>query len=300
MKNKRFGFLVILAFAALASSCGTSAYYSASEYNDGIYYRPTKAERARMVATKEAQREQARNSRYEQYLAQDENGNLYVVTELLDGETYASRLHKFDSPWYNYSYLPWYANPYYYGYSSWGNPWYWDYPYYYSPYYYSYRPWLWGAGVYAGWYGWHHFGYYDYWAWRDRYYHYNPGPGPAPRNSTSRVYTTRNCCNGGGMYRTSGTNNGRGIYTTRRTDYCRSVSTRTGSSGSSAVRSSSSSSSRPTRTGASGGSGSYTRSSGSYSSGGGYSGGGYSGGGSGSSGGGRSVSGGSHSGGGRR
>ena len=63
MKNNRFGFFVILAFAALASSCGTSGYYASSMYGDGIYYRPTAASRAKMVAAQEAQREQERQRR---------------------------------------------------------------------------------------------------------------------------------------------------------------------------------------------------------------------------------------------
>ena len=136
MKNKRFGFFAILAFAALASSCGTSAYYSSSAYSDGIYYRPTQESRAKMIAEKEAR---ASRSQYDQYLARDEEGNLYVVTELMDGETYESRLHKFDSPWY--------INPYWYDTWSYGwyNSWYgyrpfyaYGYPYgYYSPYWYG-------------------------------------------------------------------------------------------------------------------------------------------------------------------
>ena len=310
MKNNRFGFFVILAFAALASSCGTSGYYASSVYDDGIYYRPTAESRAKMVAAQEAQREKERQRQYDQYLAKDEEGNLYVVTELMDGETYESRLHKFDSPFYNsyawYGYWddPWY-NPWWgswrYGYSSWWrNPWYsasWYgyYPYgYYSPYYWSgwYDPWYWGVG-YAGWYG------YDRWY----HHHYYPGhiaPGPGPRDhGRNVVYTPRNTATGSGIYRTTGVgtvNGNRGMYTTRRTSSGGSVSTRTSTG---TVRSSGSS--RPTRTGSSGG-GSYTRSSGSYSSGGSYSGGGYSGGGSSRSSGtsGGSVSGGNHSGGGRR
>ena len=91
MKNNRFGFLAILAIAALASSCGTSGYYASSVYTDGIYYRPSAATRAQLAAARQEQREkklQQRQQQKEQYLAQDEDGNLYVVTELLDGETY--------------------------------------------------------------------------------------------------------------------------------------------------------------------------------------------------------------------
>ena len=270
MKNNRFGFLMILAFAALASSCGTSGYYATGAYDDGIYYRPSADSRAKMVAAQEAQRERERQRQYDQYLAKDEEGNLYVVTELMDGETYESRLRKFDNPFY-YSYAgygywdnPWY-NPWWgswrYGYSYWHNPWYdvsWygTYPYfgysYIHPYGWSwYDPWYWGVGGYAGWYGYHH--------WY-RPYHYNPGhvgpgPGPGRNHRHNVVYTPRNSATGSGMYRTTGTAGGsRGMYTTRRTSNGGSVSTRTSNG---AVRSSGSS--RPARTGSSG-SGSYTRS----------------------------------------
>ena len=321
MKNNRFGFLMILAFAALASSCGTSGYYASSVYDDGIYYRPTAESRAKMVAAQEAQREKERQRQYDQYLAKDEDGNLYVVTELMDGETYESRLHKFDSPWYtNYAwygawsspwYNPWwgsYRYPYFssswYWRSGWYDSWYWGYPYYgyYDPWYYNYgwggwyEPWYWGAG-YAGWYG------YNRWYGHHYYPGYiNPGPGPRGDRNYGRnmVYTPRNSATGSGIYRNTGASSAsgnRGMYTTRRTSSGGSVSTR---SSSGTVRSSGS---RPTRTGSSGSSGSYTRSSGGSYSGGGSSrsssGGGYSGGSSSSSGG-HSVSGGNHSGGGRR
>lgn len=320
MKNNRFGFLMILAFAALASSCGTSGYYATEQYNDGIYYRPTAASRAKMVAAQEALRERERQRQYDQYLAKDEDGNLYVVTELLDGETYESRLHKFDSPYYNnyvwHSYwdwdYPWWGS-WRYAYSNWywRSPWYdvsWygHYPYYgwYSPYYSWggwYSPWYWGAG-YAGWYGWHHWHH-----WHHSPGHVHPGPGPRPDRGRNIVYTPRNSATGSGMYRTTGSgsvNGNRGMYTTRRTSTGGSVSTRTSTG---TVRSSGTSrpvrtgSSRPVRTGSSGSS-NYTRSSGSYSSGGSSrsgGGGSYSGGSSSSSGG-NSVSGGNHSGGGRR
>ena len=309
MKNKRFGFIAILAFAALASSCGTSAYYSNSAYSDGIYYRPTQESRAKMIAEKEAK---ASRSQYDQYLARDEEGNLYVVTELMDGETYESRLRKFDSPWYTnpywydtwsyawydswYGYRPYYAYGYYPYYGYYG----YYYPYgYYSPYWYS--PWAWGGVGYAGWYAWNRW--YDY----PYHHHYYPsggyGPGPGPSKRENVVYTPRNSNTGSGMYRNTGNAGNRGMYTTHRTSSGGSVSTRTSNSGTTTVRSSNTS--RPARTGASrsssSSSGSYTRSSGSYSSGGSAgrsSGGGYSGGGS--SGGGTSVSGGTHSGGGRR
>ncbi len=305
MKNKRFGFFAILAFAALASSCGTSAYYASSAYPDGIYYRPTQESRAQMIAANEARKAKASRSQYEQYLARDEEGNLYVVTELLDGETYESRLHKFDAPWY---YNPYWYDTWHYGwYNSWyGRPYY-GYYGYYGPYWPSrwyYDPWFWGGIGYGSWYAWNYW--YDY----PRYHPYHPGgghvgPGPGPNPSrNSIVRTPRNTTTGSGMYRSTGSANGsRGMYTTRRTSSGGSVSTRATGNGPASVGSGSSS--RPTRTGASGSSsGSYTRSSGgsysggggsSRSSGGGYSGGGYSGGG-----GGRSVSGGTHSGGGRR
>ena len=313
MKNKRFGFLAILAFAALASSCGTS-YYTTSMYDDGIYYRPTKDSRARMIAAQEALREKEEMRRYDQYLARDEQGNLYVVTELMDGETYESRLRKFDSPWYTPG--VWYGNSWTWGYAwldsyyGWGYPYHyhysWGHPYYYGRYnpYYGwgyYDPWYWGIGSYAGWYG------YNYWN-RHHYPHYwwsgghGHVPGSGSRRSNSVVYTPRNIANGSGMYRTTGPASGsRGMYSApRRSDSGGTVTTRSTASGSSAVRSSGS---RPVRTGASGSSsGSYTRSTGGYS--GGSSSGGFSGGGSrssgGSSSGGSSVSGGNHSGGGRR
>ena len=312
MKNKRFGLLMILAIAAFASSCGTSGYYATSMYEDGIYYRPTKESRARMIAAQEDLREKQEMRKYDQYLAKDEEGNLYVVTELLNGETYESRLRKFDSPWYTNSiwyggwdtpwYNPWWSSYPYYGNSwTWGYAWLdsyygWGYPYYYgryNPWYYSwgYDPWYWGAG-YAGWYGWDRWGRHH---WYD-YGHVQPGPGP--KNGGNIVRTPRNSATGGGMYQRSGNSGSRGIYTTHRSNSSGTVSTR--SSGS--VRSGSSS--RPVRTGASGSSGSsssgsYTRSSGSYSSGG-YSGGGSSGGSRSGGSSGSSVSGGTHSGGGRR
>ena len=216
MKNKRFGFFVILAFAALASSCGTSANYSGSAYADGIYYRPTQESRAKMIAEKEAR---ASRSQYDQYLARDEEGNLYVVTELLEGETYASRLHKFDSPWYTNPY--WYDTWNYAWYNSWyGYPYY-GYPYYYSgyysPYWYSWRnPWYWGAFGYGSWYAWNRW--YDY----PYYHHYHgggggvaPGPGPRDRNA---VYTSYNRATTNGAVRSTRSAGTRSnAYTTRRT-----------------------------------------------------------------------------------
>ena len=316
MKNKRSGFLVILTIAALASSCGTSGHYASSAYGDGIYYRPTAESRAQMIAAQEAQREKERQSQSNQYLARDEDGNLYVVTELLDGETYESRLHKFDSPWYTNSiwyggwdtpwYNPWWSSYPYYGNSwTWGYAWLdsyynWGYPYYYgryNPWYYSwgFDPWYWGAGTYAGWYGFDRWSYHNYYR---GYNHYSPGPGPRPDNNGHNVVRTpRNAATGSGMYRSNRASGGsHSMYSTQRSSSGGTVGTR--SSGT--VRSSGSS--RPTRTGASGG-GSSTRSSGSYSAGGGsYSGGGGSSSSSSSSSysGSSSSGGGSHSGGGRR
>lgn len=300
MKNKRFGFFMILAFTALASACGTSGYYASSVYDDGIYYRPTADSRARMIAAQEMQREKERQRQQDRYLAQDEEGNLYVVTELLNGETYESRLRKFDSPYYvNFSWYGAWDSPWY---NTWYNPWWgsWRYgfaPYYgyYNPYYSWnwgwYDPWYWGVGGFAGWYG------HNYWYhWNDPWWHH-PGPGPRPGVSNGRnvVYTPRNTATGGGTYRPAGNgtvNGSRGMYTTRRTTSGGSVSTRTtngtvrnnGSSNNSNVNSN-----RPVRTGANN-NGGYTRSSGSYSSGGG----------SATRSSGTSVSGGNHSGGGRR
>ena len=150
MKNNRFGFFAILAFAALASSCGTSGYYSSSMYNDGIYYRPTAESRAKIVAEQEAQRERERQRQYDQYLAKDDEGNLYVVTELMDGETYESRLHKFDSPWYvNYGVYGWGAGYPYFGYYGLRSPWYTD--------------WYWRTAWYDSWY-YPYYGYYGYYS----------------------------------------------------------------------------------------------------------------------------------------
>lgn len=311
MKNKRFGLLLILAFAALASSCGTSGTYASMTYDDGIYYRPSKEQRAKMIAERDAERERAAQRKYDQYLAHDEEGNLYVVTELMDGETYESRLHKFDSPWYtnpywyntwNYAwYNSWYGYPYY----TYGYPYYGYYGYYgpYGPYgpYWSgrwyYDPWFWGAGTYATVYGWNYY-YGRYGHYGPRYWHDHIAPGPGPgSHGRNVVYTPRS--NGSGMYRTTGTATGsRGMYTTRRSTSGGSIST---NSTTGTVRASGGT--RPTRSGSgsysSSSSGSYTRSSGgSYSGGGG--GGGYRSSGGSSGGGAHTSSGGSHSGGGRR
>ena len=81
MKNKRFGLLLILAFAALASSCGTSGYYASMTYDDGIYYRPSKEQRAQMIAQRDAEREKAAQRQYDQYLAKDEDGTYQKMFE---------------------------------------------------------------------------------------------------------------------------------------------------------------------------------------------------------------------------
>lgn len=296
MKNNRFLYLMILATAALAGACGTQGYYTSSVYDDGIYYRPTASSRAQTIAAREAQREKERLSRPDQYLAKDEDGNLYVVTELLDGETYESRLRKFDSPyyvsyaWYDNWGSPWYGPWYGAWHNTWYNPWWgsWRYgfgPYYswYAPYSYLswYDPWYWGVGGFAGWYG------HNYWYhWGPSGWHH-PTPGPRPGSVRNTVYTPRNSAVGNGNYRTAGSgtvNGSRGIYTTtqRATANDRNSGTvrTTGSTGNRT------NSGYPVRTGA--GSSNATRSAGSYGSSGATR----------SSG--TSVSGGNHSGGGRR
>lgn len=220
MKNKLQS-LLFIACTVLISSCGTASYYSSAVFDDGIYYRPTKESRAQMVeaAREHYEMEQAayQQSDYSTYLAKDDDGNLYLINEYEDGDSYEARLHKFDSPVYTYYadfgvwnypwYNPWwgsYRYPYY-GYAY--NSWYWRYydPWFYDPFYtwYGpsyYDPYYWGSPYYYGYY------------WHNNYLPgYGPGPGPGGHHSESRrdnvVYTHRTENNGGTMYRRTSSGN---------------------------------------------------------------------------------------------
>lgn len=246
MKNKLHS-LLILACSILLSSCGTASYYSVAVFDDGIYYRPTKDSRMKMVAATrehyELEQAALKESDYSTYLAKDDDGHLYLINEYPDGESYEARLHKFDSPvytlrldfgiwdypWYN----PWWGSfryPYHsLAYNSWRlrfyDPWYYDTFYgWYDPWYYD--PFYWGNP--------HYYGYYYGWHSPVPPPPHKPGIGPGPgpgghgpeHHRDNVVYTRRSTDNGGGMYRrTSG-----GTYdpaSGRRT-----VSTSSGTSGS--------------------------------------------------------------------
>lgn len=210
MKKNLFGpILAALLALTFTSSCGINGYYSSSEYDDGIYYRPDRNSRVRMVSDKAHNREL---EPVNEYLAEDEKGNLYVVSEYLNGETYESRLRKFDSPTYSFSV----------NFGIWGSPWYnpwwgnWVYPY--GPYYAS-TYWCWRWGWWDPWFdpvwGWPYYspGFYPYGPY---YYHpyvpYRPYI-PVVVNTRPNVYTSRTATYGGGAYRenASGARNS-GVY----------------------------------------------------------------------------------------
>lgn len=328
-------FLSTLTAALLLSSCGVTGYYSSSQYDDGIYYRPTANSRAEMIAARNLQHEldQARrDAELASCFYTDSLGNIH----LRDDISYAELLYKFDLPTYRFSYNyglwndPWY-NPW------WGN---WRYSNYYG-YYGYYDPWYgpgWNSwGYYDPWYGpgWGgYWGYYDPW-YRSAYWYdpafrpghhpgggFNPGYygghdvayGKRPAGNSGMYQRRTGGATAGGMRNGSASYNSNGAYigtgggsTYRRSSGSStpSVSTKSTVTRSTSGTRSSSGSNYGTRTN-NVYSGSATRSSGSYSSGSSYSGGGYSGGSSSSGGGfggGSSSSGGgggSHSGGGRR
>lgn len=211
MKNNLFRpILVALLALTFTSSCGINNYYSSSEYDDGIYYRADRSSRVRMVSDKVRNRELEPTK---EYLAEDEEGNLYVVSEYLNGETYESRLRKFDSPTYSFSI----------NFGVWGNPWYnpwwgnWIYPF--GPCYAS-TYWCWRWGYWDPWFdpvwGWPYTpGYYPFRPYP--YYHYAYAPArpyiPVVVDRRPSVYTARTSTYGGGAYRgnTSGARNS-GVY----------------------------------------------------------------------------------------
>lgn len=192
MKNK-LTVLLVFAAAMITSSCGTASLYSSSYYDDGIYSRPDRNSRALIVAEK--QKEEVS----EEYVARDDDGGLWLIREGNKG-TYASRLHRFDSPFYSFNFNfgfwgdPWF-NPYFrWGY--WSDPWYrWHYPWWdpwIDPWY---RPWPYDPWPYRPWYRpWP----YDPWPY--------PGPGPAPAPTPGRgaIYTPRTTGNSGIMRTTGG------------------------------------------------------------------------------------------------
>lgn len=165
MKNTIWISLMI-AVAAVASSCGTTGYYSSSAFGDGIYYHPTKESRAKMVADN-AEMHSTKAADENITVAEDEQGDLYVLKKGKNGETYASRLRKFDSPTYiyNYNYGPW-ADPWYNPW--WGPGWGWFAPGFYIGASWAWGPWgPWGPWGYDPW-------YYDPWYYGPYYRPYVP------------------------------------------------------------------------------------------------------------------------------
>ena len=136
----------------ILASCGSASYYSSTSYDDGIYYRPTPASRAVLVANNQEEAYQ-RSRTLESYFEVDSvTGRVYLA----DGVSYSDLLRKFDSPNYVFTlntggwyYDPWY-NPWWGGWRfSWCDPWWGPVPYH--PWYsHWYDPW------YDPWYGpWH-------------------------------------------------------------------------------------------------------------------------------------------------
>ncbi|MBQ0025143.1 MAG: hypothetical protein KBT00_05420 [Bacteroidales bacterium] len=211
MKHKLTGLFLIIG-TVLTGSCGIAGQYASSGCDDDIYYRPDAESRSRMVADARAEAERRNEMYTDQYVANDDEGRLWLVTEQEDG-TYASRLHRFDSPVYSFNYNfgvwgdPWY-NPwwgpyrYYPGYAydywyyRWGDPWYWNDPWYWGDPW-PYRPWHWG---YHGW---------------NYYWDYNFLPGPAIGHTYNKnlVYTPRTSRNSG-IYRTGGSSSPTATRTT--------------------------------------------------------------------------------------
>lgn len=292
MRNKLTA-LLFLAGVILTSSCGTAGVYSTSFYDDGIYYRTSPQERERVVVATEKARAELKKT--DEYVAKDEDGGLWLITE--DGQgTYASRLHRFDRPFYTFSFnFGFWADPWFNPYWRWCDPWYrpWPYDPWYRPWPYDpwYRPW-----PYDPWYRpWP----YDPWPYR-------PWPSPVIPVNRNVVYTPRTSGNSGIMRTgssgfsygssprtgsqtgTVGTRRSNGTSYTGGSGVTRTTNTRRNSS-SGVTRTSRSSESSTYRS---------SRPSSSGYSGGGYSGGGYSGGGY--SGGSPGTGSGTHSGGGRR
>ncbi|MFB0973804.1 MAG: hypothetical protein QMB59_04465, partial [Bacteroidales bacterium] len=183
----------------ILSSCGVSSYYASSGnyFDDGIYYRPRREMKVTRLAAQNDLNTLRSSDRYStrQYATDtlffDENGNAEIQydpdkTYLIyqDGESYESRLKKFDDPTYSivvdfdddydyyggwYGYNPWWSYSWYpyYGYSY--NRWRWGYnPWYYSSFYSWYDPWYYGGWYdpYYSWsYGWYDPWYYDYYGW---------------------------------------------------------------------------------------------------------------------------------------
>lgn len=206
MKERLIGLAAIAAALLLTSSCVSTRYYSSATYGDDIYYRPTADSRARMVNAMVTEQESRKK---EEFLAQDDNGNLYLITEYANGESYETRLHKFDSPVYSFSvsFGPW-------GYP-WYNPWWGTHVYPYGPYWASFNwrvglwwdPWIYPVwdpffpGPYGpGWGPFRPWGPYHP-AWGPYY----PGWGPAPIvvHRGPVVNHPRSSTGGGGTYRQS-------------------------------------------------------------------------------------------------
>ncbi len=146
MKNSNLFLLVASLFAMV--SCGTvthTAFYGPSQLRNGIYY----------------------SSEYAgaQTIVQEQ---MEEPVALAEGETYESRLTKFDSPVYNVNIII--DDPY----TWWGYSW-------YHPYYYSwYRDYMWNYPWYSSWYAgsyWNRYWFDIHWGhryWYGYYPHYGP------------------------------------------------------------------------------------------------------------------------------
>ena len=160
MKNSNL-FLLVAALFALVS-CGTvshTAFYSTGQLRNSIYYSANHGP-AHVVVQEQME----------------------APVALAEGESYESRLTKFDSPVYNVNIIV--EDPYpWWGYR-WHNP-------YYSP------SWRWGYNWYSPWYSSWYDAYYWDWHWYHPYWyypHYRPvhhpvyHPGPGAGRPSKAVY----------------------------------------------------------------------------------------------------------------
>lgn len=231
MKNRTLFMLV----PALFLFCGCSSIYMSQQnpdrFTNGIYVTPEEKE-ARYQAMDNERLAQLQKETSASII--NEYGDTHNTYYLTDGESYESRLRKFDSPVYVYnidlddlwydSY--WYRPAWYWG-AGWYNP-YWG--GIYQSYWFGNPYWYWygSPSWYWDWYWptpWMHYHYYGWWAdpWWPGYHHGHHHAGRdiyyGSRNSTpmynNRVYGRNN---GGSTYRRNNTahnsaaNSYNGIY----------------------------------------------------------------------------------------
>lgn len=200
---KKVLFTVLVISSVVCVSCGTSAYYASSEFEDGIYYRPSANERTESnMAMQEidglVERTKHEAARFNDTIVVSESiSSVYLDYKpdtryaiMLDGDSaegvkqlditfnfddlYGYRNYNYWDYWYMVNNRPWMLHGYHPWYNYWGGPYYgWGYPWYdYSgPMFgigFVWNPWFdwnWGGPWGYPWYdAWHH-------PWYGWYYH---------------------------------------------------------------------------------------------------------------------------------